>query len=271
VGGLLLAAARRSLVVGRELVTPKARCFHTIQALVSGGTGLEIGGPSAIFARRGQVPVYPIAGRLDNCNFSRATVWEGRIEEGETFRFDARRAPGWQYVAEATDLRAIPTATYDFVLSSHTLEHIANPIRALSEWMRVLKDAGVLVLVLPHKDRTFDHRRPVTSLAHLIEDFASGRTEDDLTHLPEVLALHDLELDPGTTSREAFEARSARNFENRCMHHHVFDADLAVRLVDHVGLQIHAVELLRPCHILIVAQKARPATGSITRAAAIHD
>jgi hypothetical protein len=54
---------------------------------------------------------------------------------------------------------------------------------------------------------------------------------------------------------DAFKARSERNFENRCFHHHVFDTPLAVRLVDHMGMQIRAVEAIRPMHILIVAQK----------------
>ena len=32
--------------------------------------------------------------------------------------------------------------TYDVLLSSHTLEHIANPLRALSEWKRIVGDDG---------------------------------------------------------------------------------------------------------------------------------
>ena len=47
-------------------------------------------------------------------------------------------------------------------------------------------------LVVPHKDKTFDHNRPVTSLNHLEEDLDNDVDEDDLTHLPEILELHDL-------------------------------------------------------------------------------
>jgi ubiquinone/menaquinone biosynthesis C-methylase UbiE len=81
-----------------------------------------------------------------------------------------------QHIVEATAMARFATASYDFVLASHVLEHIANPILALCEWKRLLKDRGVLVLLLPHKDKTFDHRRPVTTLEHLIADFKAGMT-----------------------------------------------------------------------------------------------
>ncbi len=47
------------------------------------------------------------------------------------------KEPGIQYVRDATDLRGIPDSKYDFVLASHALEHIANPLKAMSEWTRV--------------------------------------------------------------------------------------------------------------------------------------
>jgi len=145
--------------------------------------------------------------------------------------------------------------TYDFLLSSHTIEHIANPIKALREWVRVVKTGGTLVLIVPHHDNLFDHRRPITTLEHLIEDFEQNTGEDDLTHLPEILAFHDLSRDPGAGDRAAFEARSRKNLENRCLHHHVFDTELVVRLLDVVGLQVKAVEPFLPYHILAVAEK----------------
>ena len=89
----------------------------------------------------------------------------------------------------------------------------------------------------------------------LIDDFNKGVGEDDLAHLPEILALHDLELDPEAGNLAAFHARSARNSENRCLHHHVFDTRLAVSLIDYMGLQIKTIETIRPMHILVVAQK----------------
>lgn len=248
IGGLCSAIYRR--VFPRRFISYQD-CIQFFQDKA----GLEVGGPSRIFTHLGLFPVYTNAARIDNCNFGQQTIWEGAIEAGATFHYDKQRVPGTQYIAEATVLNHIATVSYDFVLSSHTLEHIANPLQALTEWIRVLKERGLLVLVVPHKDGTFDHRRPVTSLSHLIQDFEGQVDEGDLTHLEEILKLHDLSMDPEAGDFEAFELRSKKNLENRCLHHHVFDTQLAVEVIHHMGLQILAVETSRPYHILIVAQK----------------
>ncbi len=234
---------------------PRLRCHAQCRSLFRGGAGLEIGGPSHVFKRHGLLPLYPYVGHLDNCNFGGETVWEGRISAGDTFRFHKRRRPGRQYIAEAADLKEIASARYDFVLSSHMIEHAANPLKVLEEWSRVLKDNGHLLLVLPHREGTFDHRRPVTTLAHLIEDYERRMTEADLTHLPEILELTDLSMDPDSGDAEVFRQRCENNVQNRCLHHHVFDTRLAVELVARAGLKILAVETALPHHIFILTQK----------------
>ena len=94
--------------------------------------------------------------------------------------------------------------TYEFVLSCHNLEHFANPVKALKEWQRIACPAGALVLVLPDHSMTFDHRRKLTSVAHMMDDFDRDMQEDDLTHLPEILLKHDLTRDPGAGTLEQF-------------------------------------------------------------------
>jgi SAM-dependent methyltransferase len=250
--------ARRGLGM---IIPPRLASYRQYRALFTGRTGLELGGPSAFFEARGLFPAYSEAARIDNCNFGRETLWEGSIGERPDFHYNPGRAPGKQYISEATALGFAPDVSYDFLLSSHMLEHSANPLRALHEWSRVLKPNGTLLLVLPHKEGTFDHQRPVTPLEHLVQDFEGGTGEDDLTHLPEILALHDLHMDVGVASLQEFEARSARNYENRALHQHVFDTRAAVELVDHARFQIRAAEAARPMHIAILA--TRLAAGAI--------
>ena len=248
VGGLL--------EYGRHWAFPKrSRYYDHYRQLIETGTGLEVGGPSRIFSARGNVPIYVDAMHIDNCNFRADTVWEGSIDSGRTFSFNKNRAPGRQYISEATDLSEINDASYDYLISSHCIEHLANPLLGLSEWIRVVKPGGMLVLVFPHKDGTFDHRRPVTTMAHLQEDRDANTGEDDMTHLEEVLELHDYARSPGVGGVEEFRQRSLNNLENRCLHHHVFDTSLAVQIIDHMQLQIHAVELFHPFHIAITARK----------------
>src|SRR5262249_40418060 len=110
--------AVRSRVVGTRLQSRRV-----VRKLVAGKAVLEGGGPTGLFKAGGLLPVYQFASALDNCNFTTQTIWEGTIREGQTFQFNPHRAAGRQFIAEATDLRGIAADTYDFVVSSHTLEH----------------------------------------------------------------------------------------------------------------------------------------------------
>jgi len=230
--------------------------FKQYSSRLNGGSGLEIGGPSWMFSKRGLIPLYTVLGGLDGCNFDTRTVWEGRIEEGPgNYRYDKLRPAGHQYIREAVDLRGLESEKYDVILSSHCIEHVANPLKAIAEWLRVLKTDGLFVLVVPHKDGTFDHKRPVTPWEHLVDDFERAVAEDDLTHLPEILELHDLAMDPPAGDHESFRRRSLKNVDNRCLHQHVFDTNLVVRLIDHFKLRILDVQTELPYHIIILAQK----------------
>jgi SAM-dependent methyltransferase len=238
-----------------RLYVKKAKYHSMAKKIVSEGCGLEIGGLSPIFQKKNILSLYPHIASLDNCNFSHMTIWEGDITKGLTYLYDTKRSPGRQFILEATNLNGIQDDAYDFLLSSHVIEHTANPIKALKEWIRVVKPGGHLIVIVPHKDGIFDQNRPVTSLNHLIQDFENNISENDLTHLDEILAQHDLALDPEAGTHMQFTERSKNNFENRCLHHHVFDSYLVVKLFDYLELNIKTIEAIAPMHILIIAQK----------------
>jgi SAM-dependent methyltransferase len=252
----------------RKLLGPRIRKYvrhwfprtvpenNAYRSYLAGKIGLEIGGASEIFGYGGPLASYDILDRLDNCLFSARTIWTGAAPAGQAFEYHRRKQAGTQFICDATDLKPIQDASYECILSSHCLEHVANPLRALAEWRRVLRADGLLLLVLPHKDLTFDWRRSVTLLAHMIEDHAKNVGEDDLTHLPEILSLHDLEKDKGAGSPEQFRLRCMENFRNRAMHHHVFDTPAAISLVDYASFQVIRVENLEPYHIIILARRS---------------
>jgi SAM-dependent methyltransferase len=257
-GGILQAIVLRAWPV-------KPRMLSLCQELVKERHGLEIGGPTAIFSRKGNLAIYPHIARLDNCNFGQNTTWERSLQEGHTFKYDQGRPAGFQHISEAVDLKKIPDGTYDFVLSCHSIEHIANPLAAIREWMRVLLPEGRLLLVTPHMEGTFDHHRPLTNLCHLIEDLQGKTGEDDLTHLAEILKFHDFDRDLGSPDFAAFKVRSERNLEFRCLHHHVFDTSLVVNMIDYLGMQILKVEAIRQFHIIVAAQKLPEGTTPINQ------
>lgn len=220
-------------------------------------SGLEIGGPSAVFRRDGPVPIYDALGFLDNCDFSSDTVW---AQHSQDFVYSPKRPHGKSFFCEGTNLAPVASDRYDFVLSSHNLEHFANPVKALYEWQRVLRPGGALVLVLPYYRNTFDHRRTPTPVADMLADFERNVGEDDLSHLPEILEKHDLALDPPAGTFENFKQRSLDNFNNRCLHHHVFDETNSHDLLNATGFEVLALDMVAPLHLCLLARlpEARP-------------
>lgn len=65
------------------------------------------------------------------------------------------------------DAMALPHGPYDFVFSSHCLEHLADPVAALEHWKSKIRPTGVLFLYLPHPDMTY--WRPTGNRKHLHE------------------------------------------------------------------------------------------------------
>lgn len=225
--------------------------------LVTGASILEVGGPSAIFGRNGLTPIYSRALKVDNVNYAGATLWEPHLSDGGSFSPEGRRL-GTQWLREATELG--PTGPYDVVVSSHTLEHCANPLKALREWRRVCDSDGALLLVLPHRDGTFDHRRPLTGLDHMRADEQANMGEADDTHADEVLAMHDVGRDPGLASWDELRERIAGNPRTRAMHHHVFSTRSALELVAEADWVPVAADAVWQHDIVILARKRGPRT-----------
>ncbi len=80
-------------------------------------------------------------------------------------------------VAEADNL-PFPDGCTPWIIHSHVIEHVANPIRAHREWWRVLVDGGIVFAHIPHRDALpTDVGRELTTLQHLFDDYANGITE----------------------------------------------------------------------------------------------
>ena len=214
--------------------------------------GIEIGGPSAIFKSTGFCPIYSSIRSLDGVNFSNNTLWESKLDAGATYKFEDKL--GTQYIAEATDLPAEFNDKYHFVLSCNNLEHIANPIKALQEWKRIIKNNGLILLILPNKVSNFDHKRSCTTLQHLVDDYKNEMTENDLTHIDEILQLHDLTRDPMAGTFSEFKNRCLNNINIRGMHHHVYDLNVLTSVLDYCNLQILLKYSSKTDHF-ILAQK----------------
>lgn len=209
--------------------------YEFFSSYVKNKNAIEIGGPSRLF--RTIFPLYQDVNSLDGVNFSTNTIWEGCIQSGKNYKYYGRKV-GHQYISDAIDLKSIKSNTYDVLLSSNCLEHIANPLKAISEWRRIMRNNAAFVLVLPNKEGNFDHNRPVTTFQHILDDYINDTSEADLTHLEETLELHDLSMDPSAGSLENFKNRSLDNFNNRTLHHHVFDLSLIKEMLNYSGFKV---------------------------------
>lgn len=123
-------------------------------------------------------------------------------------------------VDDGERLASITDASQDFVIANHFLEHCQDPIGALQTIMRVLKPGGIAYLAVPDKRFTFDHRRPITTLDHLVRDHEEGPAWSRRAHYEEWAALAEDENTRGRTAQELLD-------QGYSIHFHVWtQADL---------------------------------------------
>lgn len=53
---------------------------------------------------------------------------------------------------DAQKLEGVPDSSFDWVFSSHCLEHLRDPYEAIHNWWRVLKPGGFLAIAVPDED-----------------------------------------------------------------------------------------------------------------------
>jgi len=125
------------------------------------GRGLEIGGSAH----------NPFG--LNTLNVDLTDSMETVFKKGEIHLFG--KVLKVDIVANGDDI-PLPDKSQDFIVSSHVIEHFPNPIKALIEWDRLVKPGGIIFMIVPHKERTFDKGKKCTSLQHLIDDYQNNAT-----------------------------------------------------------------------------------------------
>ena len=146
-------------------------------------------------------------------------------------------------VGDAQDMASVPKGQYDFLISSHVIEHMRNPIAALEAWLAVLRPGGRLYLVVPDKRGTFDKTRVRTTLAHMILDYYSPSEERDFEHyLDYAVHVHKRRDIEGIKEAELLIER------NYSIHFHVFLPIDMAHLIDWFSANVRPVEVLEgPC------------------------
>lgn len=147
----------------------------------------------------------------------------------------------------ADGLAPFAEGSLDFVIASHLLEHVPNPLGFIKECHRVLRYGGVLYLGVPDKDFTFDRGRDRTPLRHVVRDFENDVRTIDEKHLVDYLvkaAKETIPDDPGERAK-VVDRELGRSF-----HVHVWTwediVELLTYLVKSAGLAWELQELYLP-------------------------
>lgn len=182
------------------------------------GQVLEVGPGSSPF------PVAPSA---------RVTYIDRRVEGGRDANWPELKGqphgpnPHLSLNVDVDRLSPIEDASFDAVIASHVIEHLANPLRAVQEFHRVLRPGGRLVLIVPDRTRTFDRVRPPTTLAHLLDEHARDIAEVSEDHIREFCQaiysqppIHSAEVrewhNPATLDRDGLALLRRRSIHVHC-------------------------------------------------------
>jgi len=118
--------------------------------------------------------------------------------------------------------------TYDFCILCHVIEHVQSPITALKNIYRILKKNGVCILVVPDKNKTFDAKRELTTLDHMVKDYESySRNEDFMHYLEFYEKVHSL------SGQELIEKATVEFNNKGDIHYHTFDNESFGSLINY--------------------------------------
>jgi SAM-dependent methyltransferase len=98
-------------------------------------------------------------------------------------------------------LHSVRSDSLDFLIANHVLEHCEDPIRTVQTWISRLKPEGILMMAVPDRRQTFDHRRPGTTWDHLLQDHQRGSDGSRAAHYLEWAILVDQLSGPAADQR----------------------------------------------------------------------
>jgi SAM-dependent methyltransferase len=104
---------------------------------------------------------------------------------------------------------------FEVVISSHILEHVANPILSLKNLKKCLIPGGIIITSVPDKNQCWDRVRKYTEMNHIINDYESNILENDMTHIHESACMN----------RPNYYNDIGDHNNPRIIHHHTFNEE----------------------------------------------
>lgn len=141
----------------KNAIFPESKLAHKF---LDGLSGLEIGGSIH----------NPFGLSTKNVDYTNSDMTIFKEEENEM----CGKSLPVDIVAQGDNI-PVPDESYDFIVSSHVLEHFPDSIKTLKEWHRIIKKGGYIFAIIPHKERTFDRNQKRTTLEELMERHKTGK------------------------------------------------------------------------------------------------
>jgi O-antigen biosynthesis protein len=182
------------------------------------GEGIEIGALH-------QPLVTPVNVRVDYVDRLSSTELRSHYPE-----LDAYSIKKPDIIDDAQTLTTVMNAQYDFCIANHVLEHMDDPIGALSNWIRILKPGGILFFSVPDINNPLDSGRNLTNLNHLIKDHAEKDKKDDFVHYLECARHWN-----NTTDENEIQQIASENYKKGySIHYHTFNRELIESILSYI-------------------------------------
>jgi predicted SAM-dependent methyltransferase len=152
-------------------------------------------------------------------------------------------------VDDGETLATVAADSQDFIVANHFLEHTADPIGTIGNHLAKLKPGGVLFYTVPDKRYSFDFRREVTTLDHLVRDHEDGPEGSRRGHYDEwglLVTGTEEEREAANWPERGAEMARALEAEDYSIHHHVWTEAAFLELLLHcrerfeAGVEIEA-------------------------------
>lgn len=123
--------------------------------------------------------------------------------------------------------------SYDFIISSHVIEHIFDPIKALKEWYRIIKRGGYIYTIAPITEFIPNETRPTTTLKELLQRHDGTISEDII--LKKVVEDNDVILGSAIIEGILYDTKHG--------HWTVFDLNLLLQICEYLNYKVTHVQI----------------------------
>ncbi len=158
-------------------------------------------------------------GEHDNCQLenSKANVIQVDLFNGEFYD----NPISFEFLSTMENLWFATDKSIDAIASSHVLEHSMNPVGAILEWIRCVKDGGYIYINIPHKERMFDSHRNLTTKKEFYDNYFFSKHN---------ILKKALLNKPKYSRKEDYEIH--KWFIDNCNHYSVFDQNNFLELLE---------------------------------------